>query len=193
MTRGRKRKAGSRYPSGDRKRSETEREAMSTAIEARRKHFGVPTKVARDERLGSALGRLAFKSLISEVQYQAGREFGILHLHHAIVMGLPVPNPHSVSGALVKEGIFGSQTDVNADDIVKKIRKRFDEATKAIEECDREQRLSTGRRPSWLIYHLICRDEDITNAKVDDLGNLRVALNALARNFRLGVAKQYAA
>ena len=189
MIRGRKRKAGDRYPSGNRKRAETEREAMATVIDARRRHFGVPTKVARDERLGSALGRIAFKSLISEVQYQAGREFGMLHLHHAIVMGLPVPNPQSVSMMLLKEGVFGANANENVDEIAEKIRKRFDAATSAINECDREQRLLPGHRPSWLIYHVICRDEDIENAKVDDLGNLRVALNALARNFRLSSAR----
>ena len=189
MIRGRKRKAGERYASGNRKRGDTEREAMATVIDARRRHFGVPTKIARDDRLGSALGRVAFKSLISEVQYQAGREFGILHLHYAIVMGLPVPNPQSVSNLLLREGITGAPADEYHDELIEKIRKRYSDATNAIDACDREQRLSTGRRPSWLIYQIICRDEDIANAKADDLGNLRVALNALARNFRLSSAK----
>ena len=36
-----------------------------------RRHFGVTAKQAKDERLGTALGRLAFRELISETQYQA--------------------------------------------------------------------------------------------------------------------------
>ncbi len=73
---GRKRKPGKRYPCGKRTREETEKDAMSTVIEARRRHFGVTAKQARDERLGTALGRLAFRELISEEQYQAGLAFG---------------------------------------------------------------------------------------------------------------------
>ena len=64
--RGRKRKPGKRYPCGKRTRQETEKDAMSTVIEARRRHFGVTAKQARDEKLGTALGRLAFQELISE-------------------------------------------------------------------------------------------------------------------------------
>ena len=42
--RGRKRKPGKRYPCGKRTREETEKEAMSTVIEARRRHLGVTAK-----------------------------------------------------------------------------------------------------------------------------------------------------
>ena len=44
MVRGRKRKPGKRYPCGKRTRQETEKDAMSTVIEARRRHFGVTAK-----------------------------------------------------------------------------------------------------------------------------------------------------
>jgi hypothetical protein len=69
MAPGRKRKPGKRYACGKRTRQETERDAMSTVIEARRRHFGVTAKQAKDERLGTALGRLAFRVLISDLQY----------------------------------------------------------------------------------------------------------------------------
>ena len=77
MLRGSKRKPGKRYPCGRRMREEIERDAMSTVLEARKRHFGVSIKEARDERLGTALGRLAFKGLISDLQYQAGVAFGV--------------------------------------------------------------------------------------------------------------------
>ena len=67
MIRGRKRKPGKRYACGKRTRHETERDAISVAIDARRRHFGVTAKQAKDERLGTALGRLAFRELISEL------------------------------------------------------------------------------------------------------------------------------
>jgi hypothetical protein len=59
---------------------------MSVAIAARRRHFGVTAKQAKDERLGTALGRLAFRQLISEPQYQAGVAFAQLYQqHHAVL------------------------------------------------------------------------------------------------------------
>ena len=63
MARGRKRKAGKRHPSGklvQPRLEENQREVMSTVLEARQRHFGVSERQAKDERLGTALGRLAF-------------------------------------------------------------------------------------------------------------------------------------
>ena len=60
MAPGRKRKSGKCYPCGKRTRQELEKDAMSVALDARRRHFGVTAKQAKDERLGTALGRLAF-------------------------------------------------------------------------------------------------------------------------------------
>ena len=42
-----------------------------------------------------------------------------------------------------------------------------------------------GRRPTLLVYRLICTDEDEMHWPEEDIGNLRVALNALVREFRL--------
>ncbi len=71
MARGRKRKAGRRLPCGKRPREETQREAMSTVLDARRRHYGVSASQAKDERLGTALGRLSFAGRISAEQCKA--------------------------------------------------------------------------------------------------------------------------
>ncbi len=185
MARGRKRKAGKRYPCGKRVREETEREAMATVLDARRRHFGVTAKRARDERLGSALGRLAFAGLISDLQYQAGVIFADLYRQHNVTVGLPMPSPSSVAGLLINEGIFGSSPSEPVLEVIEKVKRRFAEATAALDDCDREHRLSTGRRPTFLVYRVICADEDVQHKNTDDIGNLRVALNALVRVFRL--------
>ena len=185
MIRGRKRKAGARYPSGKLTRAETERETMSTAIDARRRHLGVSLKAARDERLGSAIGRLAFKQVISEVQYQAGLQFAELNHRHAAALGLPIPSPQSMSALLVNAGIFGTPPGEMVIDVIEQLKRRHKEATTALDECDREHRLSPGRRPTWLIYRMVCLDQDIDEKNSADVGNLRVALNALVRVFRL--------
>lgn len=185
MAPGRKRKPGKRYPCGKRVRAETERDAMSTVIEARRRHFGVTAKQAKDERLGTALGRLAFRELISEKQYQAGVAFGELYVQHQAIMGLPSPSPKSVAGLLINEGIFGASPSEPVLEVIEKLKRRFADATSALDACDREQRLSAGKRPTLMVYRVICTDHDAMHLPEEDIGNLRVALNALVRLFRL--------
>jgi hypothetical protein len=185
MAPGRKRKPGKRYPCGKRTRNEIERDAMSTAIEARKRLFGVTTKQAKDERLGTALGRLAFREFISEKQYQAGVAFGELYHAHQILMGMPSPSPRSVAGLLINEGIFGASPSEPVLEVIERVKRRFADATSVLDACDREQRMSAGTRPTLLVYRIICTDQDAMRWAEEDIGNLRIALNALARAFRL--------
>jgi len=185
MVRGRKRKPGKRYPCGKLMRDETEREAMSTVLEARKRHYGVSIQQARDERLGTALGRLAFRGLISDLQYQAGLAFAELYQQHNVTVGLPMPSPRSVAGLLANEGIFGSSPSEPVLEVIEKVKRRYGEATAALDASDREHRMSSGRRPTFLVYRVICTDEDTLRWDEEDIGNLRVALNALVRVFRL--------
>ncbi|MCA3574651.1 MAG: hypothetical protein IOC86_12100 [Aestuariivirga sp.] len=185
MAPGRKRKPGKRYPCGKRTRHELEKDAMSVAIDARRRHFGVTAKQAKDERLGTAVGRLAFRELISETQYQAGVAFGQLYRDHHATVGLPSPSPRSVAGLLINEGIFGASPSEPVLEVIDKLKRRFAAATFALDACDRDHRMSTGRRPTLLVYRVICSDEDAMHWPEEDIGNLRVALNALLRVFRL--------
>jgi hypothetical protein len=185
MAPGRKRKPGKRYPCGKRTRHELEKDAMSVAIDARRRLFGVSAKQAKDERLGTALGRLAFRELISQTQYQAGVAFGQLYRDHHVMVGLPSPSPRSVAGILINEGIFGASPREPELDVLEKLKRRFNDATDVLDACDREHRMSAGRRPTLLVYRVICSDEDAMRWSEEDIGNLRVALNALVRLFRL--------
>ena len=158
---------------------------MRTVIDARRRHLGVTARQARDEKLGTALGQLAFRELISEAQYQAGVAFGQLYHHHHVAMGLPSPTPYSVVSLLINEGIFGSTPSEPVLEVIERLKRRFRDATDALDACDREHRLSAGKRPTLLIYRVVCTDEETLNWKAEDMGNLRVALNALTRVFKL--------
>ena len=185
MIRGRKRKPGKRHACGKLLRSETEREVMATALDARQRHFGVSMRQARDERLGTSLGRLAFREEISDPQYQAGLAFAKLYHQHHLTMGLPVPSPRSISGLLINEGIFGSSPSEPVLEEIDRLKKRFEAATEALDHCDREQRFGGARRPTLLVFRVVCSDEDTTNWPREDIGTLRLALNALVRVFRL--------
>ena len=185
MAPGRKRKPGKRYPCGKRTKQQLEMEAMSTVIDARRRQCGVTANQAKDERLGTALGRLAFRQMISEAQYQAGAAFGELYHRHQTLMGIPSPSPRSVAGLLINEGIFGASPSEPVLEVIDKVKRRFADATNVLDACDREQRMSAGTRPTLLVYRIVCTDEDALHWGEGDIGNLRVALNALVRLFRI--------
>ena len=184
MSAGRKRKPGKRTPGGRLKRCETERDAMATALLARQRHYGLTAGQARDERLGSALGRLAFSERISNSQYQAGLAFADLYQIYHSAMGLPCPTPRSSAGILTSEGIFGASPSELMLDSIDRLKHRFEQVKEALDQCDREQLRSLGCKPGLLVFRVICADEDCACTS-QDLGNLRLGLNALARVFRL--------
>lgn len=173
----------SRNPCGKRIHAETEREIMQTAIDARQRHYGVTARQARDARFGTSLGRLAYQELISSVQYDAGRRFAELYQRHHVTLGMPVPHPRSLAGLMITAGIGGGSPAEPDHDLVAKLRDRFNAATDALDDCDRAARMERGRKPSLLLYRVVCVDEDTTLWPACDLGNLRVALNTLVRAF----------
>ena len=92
MAKGRKRKSGKRHPCGKLVRpstGETQADVLATVVEARRRQYGVTARQARDERLGSALGRLAFRGLITADQYSAGQVYATTMGPYRAIMGLP--------------------------------------------------------------------------------------------------------
>jgi len=111
--------------------------------------------------------------------------FDLTAFGHHVMVGLPLPSPRSVAGLLINEGIFGASPSEPVLDVLEKLKRRFGAATDALDACDREHRLSHGRRPTLLVYRVICSDEDAMHWREEDIGNLRVALNALVRVFRM--------
>jgi len=186
MAPGRKRKPGKRYPCGKRTREETERDAMSTVLEARKRHFGVTSKQAKDERLGTALGRLAFRELISEPQYKAGLAFGELYRQHHAVCGLPSPSPRSVAGLLINEGIFGGGSPDHDPALVEKVRRRAAAAIMMLRTADHDAPGTIGRKPSILVHAVVCHEAEASNWSATDIINLGHGLDALCRLFRIG-------
>ena len=93
--------------------------------------------------------------------------------------------PHSIAGLLINEGIFGASPSEPVLEVIEKLKRRFGEATDVLDACDREHRMSRGRRPTLLIYRVICTDEDAMRWPEEDIGNLRVVLTALVRVFRM--------
>ena len=132
-----------------------------------------------------SIDRIGFRELISEKQYQAGAAFGEIYHRHQTLLGMPSPSPRLVAGLLINEGIFGASPSEPVLEVIEKVKLRFADATSVLDACDREQRMSAGKRPTLLVYQIICTDQEAMQWPEEDIGNLRVALNALVRLFRL--------
>lgn len=188
MARGRKRKAGRRHPSGklvQPGKAETQREATATVLEARQRHYGVTARQAKDERLGTALGRLAFAGAVSAEQFAAGELYGDIMARNRGVMGLPRIHPHSAAGLMLDEGIFGQNTNVHEPEFVEKVRRRAAAAILMVRTSDSDAPASAGRKPSALVHAVVCYETDATTWGQADLRNLCHGLDALCRLFRI--------
>jgi hypothetical protein len=186
MARGRKRKAGRRHPSGklvQAGKAETQREVTATVLEARQRHYGVSARQAKDERLGSAIGRLAFAGKITPEQLAAAELYGDLMARNRAVMGLPPIHPHSATGLLQDEGIFGRSVTEYDPDYVAKIRKRTAAAILMLRTADHDAIATTGRRPSMLVHAVVCYEADTSAWGDADVRNLGHGLEALTSLF----------
>jgi hypothetical protein len=94
VKRGRPRKEGDRYPSGDIKRSETEKETRSVAIEARGRVHGIRSE---DPRVGYVLGRLFMDGKISKEQLEAGDKYAETMARYYRCVGIPYPSARAQS------------------------------------------------------------------------------------------------
>ncbi len=186
MARGRKRKAGRRHPCGklvQPGKAETLREVTATVLDARQRQYGVTARQAKDERLGSAIGRLAFAEKITAEQLAAAELYGDLMARNRAVMGLPPIHPHSATGLLLDEGIFGRSLMEYDPDYVDKIRKRAAAAILMLRTADHDAVAATGRRPSMLVHAVVCYEVDAAGWGDADLRNLAHGLEALVTLF----------
>ncbi|QIG74576.1 hypothetical protein EVC10_068 [Rhizobium phage RHph_Y25] len=103
-----------RYPSGDIKRSETQKEAMSVAIEARRRIDGWGDKVSDDavksQYAGYTLGRMFLDGRITKEQLEAGDEYAEIIARYHRLTGIPFPSARAQSLFSIK-GHDGEQSE----------------------------------------------------------------------------------
>ncbi|MFC3097062.1 hypothetical protein [Alteraurantiacibacter palmitatis] len=189
MARGRKRKAGRRHPCGKLAPAsvgETQREVVATALEARQRHYGVTERQAKDDRLGTALGRVAFAGKITADQYAAGEMYGEIMARNRAIMGLPMDQPRSVTALLINEGIFGGSAPDHDPDLVEKVRRRAAAAIMMLRTADHDALGTVGRKPSFLVHAVVCHEAEASKWSAADIINLGHGLDALCRLFRIG-------
>lgn len=189
MARGRKRKAGRRHPCGKlvpASVGETQREVVATVLEARQRHYGVTARQAKDDRLGTALGRVAFAGNITADQYAAGEMYGEIMARNRAVMGLPMDQPRSVTALLINEGIFGGSAPDHDPDLVEKVRRRAAAAIMMLRTADHDAPGTAGRKPSVLVHAVVCHEAEASKWSAADIINLGHGLDALCRLFHIG-------
>ena len=158
---------------------------MATVLEARQRQYGVTARQAKDERLGSAIGRLAFAGKITAEQLAAAELYGDLMARNRAVMGLPPANPVSAAWLMLEQGIVGRSTAEPDLDYVAKIRRRTAAAILMLRTADSDALGAAGRRPSVLVQAAVHHDVDASQWLPADLQNLRHGLDALCRLFRV--------
>jgi hypothetical protein len=173
---GRPRKEGvDRYPSGDIKRHETEKDVLSVALEARQRIHGLSENNAL---AGYTLGRMFLDGAINEEQRKAGDDYAeIISRYHRLV-GIPYPSARAQSLFTVK-GHDGEVTE--------SLAKRARDASNRMMEVEGILlRCVDGPQVKGTVYNLCVMDYDhLRGMAPQQLLWLKRGLNALLKSKEL--------
>lgn len=175
---GRPRKEGvERYASGDIKRSETQKEAMSVAIEARRRIDGWGDKVSdetvRGQLAGYTLGRMRLDGNITEEQLKAGDEYAEIMARYYRLVGVPFPSARAQTLFSIK-GHDGDVTE-SVTDRARRASNAMMEVTGVLLRC------VDGPQVKQIIHNLVVLDiEHLRGVGPQQLLWIRRGLSALA-------------
>lgn len=162
-----------RTPSGQISRADEPIDELALKIRARQ--FNISVEQAKDQRAGSFLGYLYMLGRpdgLSESQYEAAISYQNLRHNYLKVVGAP--------DALRDNGVPGSPGDHVSDayiDWAEKIKQRYDEARKAIQEAQNATRIEN----LWAALDLVVIQDQHLHHMV---GATRLVCNALAKFFR---------
>jgi hypothetical protein len=178
---GRKRKQGvTRYRDGQIATAEREREVVSVAVEARKRHHGATDANARHAEWGDSLGILLKTGQIDERQRAAGDHWIRVYMRYRRLKGLGSPNPKIAAYAAMIAGMSHEQ-DVE-DDVVIKAQREFLDLQRAIQDDCRHEGID---RINNAIRRVLVEQADPKHIRPNELANLRMVLNSIARHLRL--------
>lgn len=145
------------------------------ALEIRARQFNITLDQAKDQRAGSFLGYLYMIGRtdgLSESQYEAAIMYQQLRRDYLSVVGAP--------DALRDNGVPGRPGDHVSDEYIDwagKVKKRYEEARKAIQEAQN----ATRAENLWAALDLVVIQDQRLHHMI---GATRLVCNALARFFR---------
>lgn len=179
---GRKRRRGlDRHADGQIKAAERERDVLSVAIDARKRHYGATDADARHAEYGYPLGVLEKKGHITEIQRKAGDEWIRIYLRYRTLKGLGSPNPRIAAYNDLMHGLW--RRDDPEDEDVIKAQRLFQDVTREIRDgCAHEDMRLIDRA----IRRILVEQVEYEQISQVDITHLRPALNVVARFLRLG-------
>lgn len=183
--RGPKRKAGKRTASGRLSQSSgeviarltdahdrEERDTLSVGLEARVRVWGIDPMQSRDQMAGSVVGRLTLAGELTRQQYDAAQSW----LTDLRVYRRAIAAPKGM-GAVDINAIRGDSTDIERVEWYRRCCNRMQAARAALQAEQDALRLKANL---WAAIDLML-DSDLMLRHL--VGDLRLALNALARHY----------
>lgn len=179
---GRKRKQGvGRYPGGQIKHAERERDAVETVVQQRIKHNGATRENARHQEWGYPLGVLHKQGEITREQKEAGDQWIMALMRYWRLKGYAPPNPKVASYAEMIAGL-NIRNEPDDEDVIKAQRAWFDIDNWVKEACKYEDL----RQVYGALHKILVLQTEVKYIKPVEIGYLRLALNPLVRLFRIG-------
>jgi len=170
---GRVRKVIVREPNGraSRKREES---PNKVALDARKKLHGLGDKDAKDPRCASVIGILCMNREISQAQYEAAVQYEKIcsDLHYAL------SSPKQLQAIDYNRGVLGASSGSDNEKAKQDIIERYNNINSMLKH---EQMTQRNNFLISALDHFILKDKDSRHA----LGDLRLALNALVRFYKI--------
>jgi hypothetical protein len=145
---------------------------------------------------GHALGRLRLRHQphgpqdpcsISQEQYEAGERYTAIAVHHAVIMGYASGSPRSAPLELAAGGLACAQEPDAAT--ILRVRRQFSDCYRALIDAGRA--IGQGVKVALVTYDVCLDRRGMESLTSQDVGNLKVGLNALARVLRSDAAGRF--
>jgi hypothetical protein len=168
---------------------------LRTATSARVRIFGVEKEKARDNRLGSAIGRLVASGGVSRIQYatavRLARVVSLQNLLDDVRPGYGIPAAARLGSTFGRDPYDNLDPEQGWDatdmrrrlDLIAKIRRDHADLTHALWAMEASE---TTRGAASVLNSVIMWDRDIPAGGGGSLGVLRCGLNVLARMWGIG-------
>jgi hypothetical protein len=162
---------------GDRqmRRASEEQDAMAVAREARERVFGVAIKDSIDPLAETFVGRLYLQRAVTRKQLDAAQQLHKDYVRYARTIGMPAPQPRASA--------FGQTGSGEPLEFFYEEKRaacvKWDAVKRIVTDANQIHRTGT----LWAaVYYCVLMDQPLMHL----VGDMRLALNALARHYVIG-------
>jgi hypothetical protein len=183
----RRRKPDALRDASGRSRGEPPHLVRAVALAQRLREVG--PEHADNPLAGHALGRLRLRHQtsgpqdpcsISQEQFEAGERYAKIASRHAVIMGYANGSPKSAPLEVAASGLACREEP--EQEAILRVRRLFADCYRALMEAGRA--IGQGVKVGTVTYDICLDRRPMESLTAQELGNLKVGLNALARLFR---------